>query len=217
MAILLAFGYKASSGKDTSADYLENVHGWYKTAFAENLKDCLRHTFGFTEYQLYSTGGKEALLKKPLLYSTAVHSKVIGWMEKSLGVEIKKQLDTGLFGTSLETSRAALQFVGTSVMRGLVPDYHIRCCLRHIPENQNAVISDVRFPDEGQAVINRRGFCIEIQRNINFLDNKYANHRSEEAMRGWSGWFTTIDNNGSFDDLYKHIDKNIGEIENASR
>lgn len=217
MAILLAFGYKASSGKDTSADYLENVHGWYKTAFAENLKQCLACVFGFTEYQLYSTGGKEALLKHPIVYTPEIHKVVVEWMEESLHVKVENTFSSSLYGTTLETSRATLQFIGTSVLRGLVPDYHIRCCLRQIPKNHNAVISDVRFPDEGQAVIDSGGFCIEILRDINFLDTKYANHRSEEAMRGWGGWFSTISNNSSFDDLYKYIDKNVGEIKNVSR
>jgi len=48
----IAFGYKARSGKDTSADYLARAYGGERLAFAQPLYDILQHaqrTCGFPD------------------------------------------------------------------------------------------------------------------------------------------------------------------------
>jgi len=218
MSVILGFGYKANCGKDTAANYLKNVHGWYKTEFAKNLKDCLSHVFGFTEYDLYSTSGKEVPFKTKFIYSYRKHMKVLEWMSNTLGVsisELNRPLPLDALGTQLYTPRQVLQFIGTEIMRYCCENYHIVTCLKNIPSDKNVVISDVRFPNEANYILSNGGFCVNIKRDISFLCDKDLNHKSEVSMLDWDGWYSSIDNNGSFNKLYESVDNIVENITNG--
>lgn len=51
--MIIGLGYKARSGKDTIANYLKEVHGFKRIAFADSLKEACRQIFDFDDAQLY--------------------------------------------------------------------------------------------------------------------------------------------------------------------
>jgi len=51
--IIIGFGYKAQSGKDTAADHLVKNHNFVRLAFADTLKESCRAVFNFSDEQLY--------------------------------------------------------------------------------------------------------------------------------------------------------------------
>ena len=131
------------SGKDTLGNYFVENYGFEKIAYADALKEAVRAIFDFNDEQLY--GNK------------------------------KEELDD--FWEI--TPRQTLQFVGTDLFRNhiheLAPnikkDIWIRVVKRKIAnklkKNPNAkfIITDVRFPDELEAIKDLGGITIKIQRN----------------------------------------------------
>lgn len=65
--MIIGLGYKARSGKDTIADYLELEYWFFRTAFACKLKKAARVIFGFSEEQLY---GPEKEAEDPFWQNT---------------------------------------------------------------------------------------------------------------------------------------------------
>lgn len=67
--MIIAFGYKARSGKDTAANYLVNQHGFKPIAFAGQLKKTVQAAYGLSDAQLY---GDEKLTVDPFWNKTPV-------------------------------------------------------------------------------------------------------------------------------------------------
>lgn len=51
--IIIGFGYKARSGKDTAANYLVKKYNFARIGFADTLKESCRAVFSFSDEQLY--------------------------------------------------------------------------------------------------------------------------------------------------------------------
>ena len=82
------------SGKDTTADYLVNVHGFRKESFAGSLKDAVSDIFGWDR----------VLLEGQTQHSREWREQIDEWWSERL--EQPKL-----------TPRWVLQYVGTDVMR----------------------------------------------------------------------------------------------------
>lgn len=67
----------------------------------------------------------------------------------------------------------------------------------------NWIITDVRFPNEAQAVLDRGGKLIRIER-LEFTDN----HPSETALDDWKDWDLLLKNTGTIED-FKEIIQSI--------
>lgn len=68
-------------------------------------------------------------------------------------------------------------------------------------ETHNWVIHDVRFPNEAQAIIDRGGKIIRINKpGVGPVND----HESETALDNWP-WDSVIHNDGSIDDLHRKI------------
>lgn len=68
-------------------------------------------------------------------------------------------------------------------------------------EYPNWVISDVRFPNEAEAIKNKNGILIRLNRNIRLE----SIHESETALNNYDDWDYVIDNNGTIEDLIEKI------------
>jgi hypothetical protein len=68
----------------------------------------------------------------------------------------------------------------------------------------NWIITDVRFPNEAQAIVDRGGIMIRINRTDKSRIN--ADHPSETALDNWDGFNYIIDNNGTIEDLHAHAE-----------
>ena len=100
--MIIAFSGRMKSGKDTAADFLVELRGFHRMAFADNLKKMCMHVFGLTEYQCYTQKGKERKLVAPIKATTnSVHEVAVWciqenfWKKSTFALFLKK--DFALF------------------------------------------------------------------------------------------------------------------------
>ena len=102
------------------------------------------------------------------------------------------------------TPRDIVQRMGTEAMRGTFgPDVWIRALERTVTGYAvDWVISDVRFPNEAEAIQRWGGFVVRVSRRDDLRGTVgQPTHASETALAGWRGWDYVIDNNGTLEDL----------------
>ena len=131
------------SGKDTIADYLQNIYGFKRDSFAATLKDAVAAVFGWDR----------DLLEGRTTESRAWREQVDPWWANRLNMP-------GL------TPRLVLQKWGTEVARkSWHDDTWIASLENKLSRAHNdIVITDVRFPNEIQAVRNAGGIVIRVVR-----------------------------------------------------
>jgi len=182
---VIGLGCTAQVGKDTAAEYWEKKYPGIvkRVGFADKLKEVCMLLFGLSHEQCY--GSKE----------------------------IKEAVDPR-YGLS---PRAILQGVGQK-MREVYPDIWVDTVFNTtIPELQKAaydcfVVSDVRYPNEGDKVHQEGGTLIKVLRDAGGVDVG-ADHSSETAMRDYTDFDFIIDNNGSFEEYFETLDKLMEQID----
>jgi dephospho-CoA kinase len=98
--------------------------------------------------------------------------------------------------------RRLLQVFGTEVGRGMFGEnFWVDQAFKRAEEYERVVFSDVRFPNEAQAIIKKGGQVWRVQRE----GHKPVNlHASETAMDNWR-FDDLILNHGSLDDLADEV------------
>lgn len=197
-----------SSGKDTIADYLVNIHEFRRDSFAATLKDAVASVFGWDR----------ELLDGRSRQSRAWREEVDQWWADRLNLPTL-------------TPRWVLQNWGTEVCRQHFHDHiwiaSIENKLRKTTDN--IVITDCRFPNEITAIKNAGGRVIRVVRGpepewyedavaVNLGPThiswalskvnlqKYKIHISETAWVG-SKFDAVLDNNNTLDHLYKQVNQ----------
>lgn len=164
-------------GKTTVANYIINNYKFDEYSLAAPLKEIAR-VFKFEEHQLYGTQEQKLQINKY-------------W---------------GISG------REFLQKMGTDVFRDFVPSVlpnlanpWVNLFKIHCTENpsKNILISDVRFPDECQAIHDANGIVIKINRTINKESSEFK-HKSETMDLKCD---FEINNDGDLPMLYENIKK----------
>lgn len=172
---LLGLGYRARAGKDTVAAMIREDAGIpvYVFAFADILKRAAMEIFGLGEEDVYGDRKME------------IHPY---W-----GV----------------TPREILQRMGTDAMRNHFADnVWIAAIQRKISQAVDElegrpgifIITDVRFPNEGDIVREWGGMCVHVHRP----SLGPGTHESETAMDGYD-WDYTIENDGTLEDLRARV------------
>jgi hypothetical protein len=72
----------------------------------------------------------------------------------------------------------------------------------------NWLITDVRFPNEGQAIIDKDGFLIRTNRDSQMIDRNntsFIEHPSETGLDNYDGFKYIIDNNGTIEELVENV------------
>ena len=104
------------------------------------------------------------------------------------------------------TLRTVMNEVGTEIARKLNPDIWIMSTFSTYDENEDDwIITDVRFPGEADYIRNKGGIIIDIKRDIDYQTVNY-DHLTETAMNDYS-YDYVIDNNGSIEDLKEEVKK----------
>jgi hypothetical protein len=196
------------SGKDTIADYLQNIHQFRRESFAHALKDAVAQVFGW-DRELLEGRTKE---------SRAWREQVDPWWAERLKMPHL-------------TPRYVLQVWGTEVARrSFHDDIWIAALENKLRKTKDdVVISDCRFPNEIKSIKRAGGIVIRVVRgpepvwydaalsvnrgpngNITWATSKRkletANvHASETAWIG-TQFDAVIDNNADgLDNLYSQI------------
>lgn len=196
------------SGKDTIADYLQNIHQFRRESFAHTLKDAVSHIFGWDR----------ELIEGRTRESREWREQVDPWWAERLNMPHL-------------TPRYVLQVWGTEVARrSFHDDIWIASLENKLRKTtDDVVISDCRFPNEIRAIKEAGGIVIRVVRgpepvwyelaetvnrgpakNINWRLSKnqletYGIHASET---GWIGteFDAVIDNNADgLDNLYRQV------------
>ena len=131
------------SGKDTIADYLQNIHQFRRESFANSLKDAVAMVFGWPRDML------EGRTRESREWREQVD---LWWSER--------------FDMPNLTPRWVLQYWGTEVCRrNFHDDIWIAALENKLRKTQDdIVISDVRFPNEIAAIKNAGGTVIRVIR-----------------------------------------------------
>lgn len=148
-------------GKDTFASILTKADTDFKSySFARRLKDICKTVYGLNEAQVSDHAGKEMLLPQPI----ELDSKL-----DLLGREVGFSMSP--HGLVANTPRQVLQFVGTDYIRSQDPGYWVRSVLNQLTNaglrddaKIKAVITDVRFPNECDAIRSWGGKVLKIMR-----------------------------------------------------
>ena len=166
----------ARSGKDTVADYLVSNHGYTKFSFATPMREAL--------YKL-----------NPKITINEVQSTPI-----RIGVDVYDW--EGLKERSPDV-RGLLQRFGTEVGREMFgEDFWVNYALDSIPDGAKAVIADVRYPNEAEAIKKLNGEVVRIYRNGVEAANS---HPSETAMNDYE-FDVVIKNAGDLLALHMVVD-----------
>jgi hypothetical protein len=111
------------------------------------------------------------------------------------------------------TPRYILQKVGTECMRnGYADDVWVRSLDAMIQKNPgNYVITDVRFPNEADAVNEWGGLVVRVDRPQAGATGGIAKHASEVSMEQYDKWNYVLTNDGTIEGLYARVDEFIKE------
>lgn len=153
-------------GKDTAADYLVNYHGFRRDSFANTLKDAISHVFGWDR----------TLLEGRTTEAREWRETVDQWWSARLNIPKL-------------TPRWILQHWGTEVCRNhFHDDIWIASLENKLRKTKDSiVISDVRFPNEINAIKNSGGIVVRIQRGPEPSWYEHAvNANKGERHLGWA-------------------------------
>jgi len=141
--MIIGFVGFIGSGKDTAADYLVNFHGFRRDSFASTLKDAVAHVFGWDR----------TLLEGRTKQAREWREEIDTWWSDRLNMPNL-------------TPRWILQYWGTDVCRNHFHDDIWIASLENKMRktSDNIVISDVRFPNEIQAIHNAGGIVVRVKR-----------------------------------------------------
>lgn len=194
MSQIIGFMGSIGSGKSASTDYMVSKHKHKEHAFAKPLKE-LAQTLGFKHKEVYGTQEEKMQLNEH-------------W-----GI----------------TGRTFMQNFATQMMREMLPDviptmdlgkYNniwIKLFEIHITElkkksrTPKIVVSDLRFPDEADAIKTHGGFIIKLIRSTD-TEEKIASHASETAGDEIEPDFVILNDTDDLADLHSKIDNVIAEI-----
>jgi hypothetical protein len=204
------------SGKDTIADYLQNIYGFKRDSFAATLKDAVSAVFGWDR----------ELLEGRTTESRAWREQVDPWWSERL-----KMPDL--------TPRYVLQVWGTEVARrSFHDDTWIASLENKLRKTSNdIVISDVRFPNEILAIKRAGGVVIRVTRGpepawyelakiVNqgpdgntkwrLNKNQLETHQVHASETAWIGteFDAVIDNNSDgLDNLYSQVKRLVQDLQ----
>jgi len=183
---IIGIAGRKRSGKNSVGKYLSEGRGYTELAFADALKNACKNIFGFTDDQLY-------------------------------GDELKEKIDNYW----QHSPRELLQVVGTTLFRNELPkhcnnitnDLWVNVVKKKIIDLVTEkgitkfVITDVRFINEYNFIKNWGGQVFKVIRPNN-IEHNNSLHESETTMDNII-CDKTILNDGTLEDLYKNIEKNL--------
>lgn len=167
--MLIGIAGRAGTGKDTLARFISHRYGHAIQAFADPLREILSKRFGWPTDMWEDRQWKE----------------VINWKN-----------ECGPF-----SPRSWMQWLGTDVLRRYAGhDIFVRLAFEYWDRHRfPLVLSDIRFNNEAQAVIDRGGFVIELRRDD---ARAVASHVSEAGLAP-KMFHAVLTNDGPLSDMFK--------------
>jgi len=178
--ILIGIVGKKQSGKSTLAKSLINV-GAKVYSYATPIKEFCHNVLGLTYEQCYGTDEQKNTLTKYKWEDLPHYSKMAS-DQVILKVFCKKDSD---LPSGFMTARQVFQEFGTGMIRRMYKNVWIDYLFNQIKkDNVNlAIIDDVRFIDEAQAVKDNGGQLVKLLRGVTG-----DNHQSESELEKIEGF-----------------------------
>lgn len=188
IAPLIGLIGKKRVGKDTFAAVLTEHFGYKRVALADPLRDAL-----YRQNPLVGIGG---MVDRPLKLEPGLQptnyvrlAKVID----AIGWEKAKDL--------VPEVRTQLQRLGTEAIRTIDDEFWIRAAFAKIDALRErgipVVVTDVRYPNEGDAIRHASGYLVRITRDLPADGDSHASERAMDDYRE----NLAVPNNGTREDL----------------
>jgi hypothetical protein len=229
-------------------DIVKNQSNWENKKYADKLKDMVCLLIGCNREQLEDPQFKETplgeewwLINKPdeniFIPYTSDDWASYGDFENNLvkttprqllqqlGTDVCRQIHPSMWVNALFADYqpkhaihdwAVLSGIKWSSLSELSANYEKRWREECFPK---WIISDVRFPDEAQAIKDRGGILVRVDRSglypgnggtpftTNFETGETDVHRSETALNDYEDWDAVIDNNGTIEELVQEVEE----------
>ena len=203
--------YKHPINRNDLNSYLKNSHNlkceWEQKSFAEKIKKIVCLLLNCTMTDLEDPIFKETELgeewwkyevskyylgKKEIIKYYDYH-----YMENSLNAKEITKLQGYYLNLIKLTPRILMQLLGTDAGRNIIhPNIWVNSLMRDY-NGSKWLISDVRFPNELEAIKMHNNKLIRVVRTFEHEDD----HLSEIALDYYDDWNYVINNNGSIDNL----------------
>jgi hypothetical protein len=183
-----------------------NMYPYIKNySFADPLKVICHSLFGLTKGQCWGTDEQKntpTMLKwenMPGVVTPESEGNIQSkWNAEMLGIVLHE--------SGPMTARELLQFFGTNIMRKMYEPVWVNATINKIKQEGSlrSVISDVRFPDEADAIKKAGGKLIKLTRSVS-----KDSHPSETALDNYINFDYVIDNSGdsTVENLIEEIKK----------
>lgn len=212
MGKIIAFAGAKESGKSTSAELFKSLvtTATKEIAFAGHLKVVCSEVFNIEMKYFLDTRLKESELDN---YVNLTRESIVSIFEK---FEIEKyDYDSHIrkhVGQVFDTPRKLLQYVGTELLHPLDKLIHINFALKKVDQDAITLVTDLRFPQEFEALYGREDFVPVHVHNVKAeLAAEADSHASEKGWQKFKDRCYVLDNNGNIAQLTENIKTLIRE------
>ena len=181
--MIIGISGKAGSGKDTAAKMLEVLYANPDISYEDFAN---RRYKNFADIQVVHFAD---ILKETV-------QVLFGIGEWETNTQEGKRTTVDWIG---KTVRELLQKVGQGLRDAIDPDLWVKALFANTEDWTNIIIADVRYPNELEAIKERDGILLRIDRK----GAGAGNHSSETALDDYREWDFHIGNNGSMEDLFE--------------
>lgn len=181
--MIIGISGKAGSGKDTAAKMLEVLYANPDISYEDFAN---RKYKNFADIQIVHFADA--------LKETAQVLFRLGEWETN--TQEGKKTTINWIG---KTVRELLQGIGQGLRDAIDFDLWVKILFANTKGWSNYIIADVRYPNELEAIKERNGILIRIDRK----GAGAGNHSSETALDDYKKWDVHIENNSSIEDLFE--------------
>lgn len=142
--------------------------------------------------QMFAEGCKQSDIVRTLALSSGTVSRYVNGISRA-AVDIVSPKTALTWLESKRVLRPMLQHYGTDYRRAQDPDYWVKRLMETLEREQPdmAFVTDVRFPNEVEAIHAAGGYVVKVVRSIK-PDIAVPAHPSENALDGYTGWDYTL-------------------------
>lgn len=181
--MIIGISGKAGSGKDTAAKMLEVLYANPDISYEDFAN---RRYKNFADIQIVH-------FADTLKETAQVLFRISEW---ETNTQEGKKTTINWIG---KTVRELLQGIGQGLRDAIDPNLWVKILFANTKDWSNYIIADVRYPNELEAIKERNGILIRIDRK----DAGAGNHSSETALDNYKKWDVHIENNSSIEDLFE--------------
>jgi hypothetical protein len=209
---LVAFCGAKESGKSTAAELFKNCVNikTEEVAFAGHLKNTCSKVFNIDMKYFLDPKLKEVELDSYVRLTKEYIEQIFQEFDIK-EYDYDKHVRPHM-GQVFDTPRKLLQYVGTELLHPVDKLIHVNITLKKINPEVITLVTDLRFPQEFDALYGREDFLPV------YVNNKRAEHAaatdSHASERGWQKFkdrCVELDNNGSLSDLMANLQKLVQE------